>query len=278
MTIREQVESRGYIFEEHSTITEDGYILNLYRVPSRAGANADGKQPVYMQHGLIDDGGTWFFNNESLDLSLELVDLGYDIWVTNSRGTVYSNEHVNLTVNDKEYWNFTYHEMGVYDVPANLKYILSTTGFSQVIYIGHSQGTTQWFIANALYKDLAQYFKAFVGMAPVAYVYNENSVIATTLSLLEIPDLVYEYAWDILYLPAISSYAAPFIHAFPRFVWTIVESLVGFDKVYHLDLGTMPMMGRNDVGGTSTKNLMHWMQNLRTGRFAPFDYGSSANQ
>lgn len=65
-----------------------------------------------MQHGLIDDGGTWFFNNETLDLSLELVDLGYDIWVTNSRGTVYSNSHVNLTVNDEAFWNFTYNEMG----------------------------------------------------------------------------------------------------------------------------------------------------------------------
>ena len=91
-----------------------------------------------MQHGLIDDGGTWFYNNETLDLSLELVDLGYDIWVTNSRGTVYSNEHVNLTVNDKEYWDFTYHEMGKYDVPANLQYIFNVTGANQVVYFGHS--------------------------------------------------------------------------------------------------------------------------------------------
>ena len=128
MTIQEQVESRGYIFEEHKTTTDDGYILTLYRVPSKKGANeAPSKLPVYMQHGLIDDGGTWFFNNETLDLSLELVDLGYDIWVTNSRGTVYSNEHVNLTVDDEAFWNFTYNEMGQYDVPANLNYILSQT-------------------------------------------------------------------------------------------------------------------------------------------------------
>ena len=37
------------------------------------------------------------------------------------------------------------------------------------------------------------------------------------------------------------------------------------------------MMGRNDVGGTSTKNLVHWMQNFRSGHFAEFDYGSSKN-
>ena len=82
-----------------------------------------------MQHGLIDDGGTWFFNNAQLDLSLELVDQGYDIWATNSRGTVFSNEHNDYTVKDEEFWNFSMHEMGKYDVPANVKYILNNTGF-----------------------------------------------------------------------------------------------------------------------------------------------------
>jgi len=91
-----------------------------------------------MQHGLLDDGGTWFFNNASLDLSLELVDRGYDVWVTNSRGTVFSNSHEVYTIKDAQYWNFTFHEMGLYDVPANIQYILSETGFDQVVYFGHS--------------------------------------------------------------------------------------------------------------------------------------------
>lgn len=128
MTIQEQVESRGFRFEEHKATTEDGYILTLYRVPGRKSQNGVGdKLPIYMQHGLIDDGGTWFFNNETLSLALTLVDMGYDVWVTNSRGTVYSNEHVNLTVDDEAYWNFTVNEMGQYDVPGNLNYILAHT-------------------------------------------------------------------------------------------------------------------------------------------------------
>lgn len=158
--------------------------------------------------------------------------------------------------------------MGQYDVPANLRYILNISGQSQVVYFGHSQGTTQFFIANALNKDISQYFKAFIGMAPVAHVTNQRSVLVKTLDLLEIPDLVYEYAWDFGYIPAISTYTAPFLHYFPRFVWNFIETVVGFDKTYHIDLGSLPMMGRNDVGGTSTKNLMHWMQNIRSGNFA----------
>lgn len=70
MTIQEQVESQGYIYEEHKITTEDGYILTAFRVPSKKGQNAAGKTPIFMQHGLVDDGGTWFFNNATLDLSL----------------------------------------------------------------------------------------------------------------------------------------------------------------------------------------------------------------
>lgn len=91
--------------------------------------------------------------------------------------------------------------MGLYDVPANLGYILNKTGFDQVIYVGHSQGTTQWFIANALNKNLAKHFKAFIGLAPVIYVGNSNSIAAKTLDLLKIPDLMYQIMDSVLYLP-----------------------------------------------------------------------------
>lgn len=146
-----------------------------------------------------------------------------------------------------------------------------------MIYFGHSQGTTQWFIANALNKDLNKYFKAFIGFAPVAHVDHHKSVLVKTLDLLEVPDLLHEYVWEFMYIPSISTYAAPFLHFFPRTVWTFVETVVGFDQQYHIDLGSLPMMGRNDVGGTSTKNLLHWIQNARSGKFAKFDYGKQGN-
>lgn len=96
-------------------------------------------------------------------------------------------------------------------------------------------------------------------MAPVAYVGHQTSPLVKCLDLLHIADLLYEYFNDFLYLPTVSTYAIPILHHLPRFVWNIVEGIVGFDKVYHIDLAELPMMARNDVGGTSTKNLMHWL-------------------
>ena len=78
----------------------------------------------------MDAGGTWFFNDETTDLALLLAGKGYDIWITNSRGSVYSNQHVNYSIKDSAFWDFSVHEMGKYDVPANLNYIISKTGFN----------------------------------------------------------------------------------------------------------------------------------------------------
>ena len=91
-----------------------------------------------MQHGLIDSGGTWFFNPKKISIPFQFVDRGYDVWVTNSRGSLHSNQHVNYTDKDKKFWEFTVDQMIEYDVPANLNYILNHTKASKVIYMGHS--------------------------------------------------------------------------------------------------------------------------------------------
>lgn len=70
----------------------------------------------------------------------------------------------------KEYWEFDFEEMGTFDQPAQIDYILNYTNSSKLAaYIGHSEGTTQMFIGASLKPD---YFKEkidlFVALAPVA--------------------------------------------------------------------------------------------------------------
>jgi pimeloyl-ACP methyl ester carboxylesterase len=91
-----------------------------------------------MQHGLVDSGGTWLWLPSEQQPLKTLANEGYDIWVGNSRGTTYSSRHVNLTRWNTDYWNFSFHEMGKYDVPANIHYILNKTGVDKLTYIGHS--------------------------------------------------------------------------------------------------------------------------------------------
>jgi len=134
-SIQTQITNQGLNFEDYNITTEDGYILNLWHVWNPAISQ---KKVAFMQHGLIDIAGTWFFNTPEKSIAHQLANMGYDVWLGNNRGTVFSYRHVNLTVKDDEYWDFSFHEMGKYDVPANVDFILQKTGVEKLTYVGHS--------------------------------------------------------------------------------------------------------------------------------------------
>ena len=96
--------------------------------------------------------------------------MGHDIWLTNNRGTVNSKGHIQYSMESDEYWDFTLDQLVEFDVPAFTEFILEKSGKPQLIYIGHSQGTTQFFLANTLDEgNYGSKVKAFVGIAPVIY-------------------------------------------------------------------------------------------------------------
>lgn len=168
--------------------------------------------------------------------------------------------------------------MGKFDVPANIEYITKATG-KKPAYIGHSQGTTQFFVANALDHSLHEKIQAFVGVAPVAHVGNQQSALLTTLSKLYLPELIGGGWKNVLFFPLFfKDIGTYFLHLVPRTVWSVVQGVVGYDKTTHINLAQLPIMGRNDVGGTSAKNMEHWMQNVRSDDFKQYDYGSEENQ
>jgi len=43
-----------------------------------------------------------------------------------------------MTYDDQEFWNFSFHEMGVYDLPANIDFVIEKTGVDKIDYVGHS--------------------------------------------------------------------------------------------------------------------------------------------
>lgn len=60
----------------------------------------------------------------------------------NARGTEYSRNHTSLNPDDLEFWKFSWHEIGYYDLPAMIDYSLKTAKQRQLVFIGHSQGVT----------------------------------------------------------------------------------------------------------------------------------------
>jgi len=272
MSVPDQIADQGLKFESFDVTTEDGYINSLWHVwdesaePLRK-ANGD-KKTLFLQHGLIDIAGTWFFNENSPAYNLSKQ--GYDVWLGNNRGTANSYKHVSLNYHKKKYWQFSFNEMGKYDVPAFLETVLNKTGVEKLTYLGHSQGTTQFWIANIFHENLAQRIESFVGFAPVMFVGHCTSDLISLLTFLKI-DVLIEAAFKNVLFKASGIFAEigpVFIDRLPRTVWAFVEAIVGFDQVSHMNPERMPMMGRNDVGGTGTLNLKHWTQNMKSGNFA----------
>ena len=63
--------------------------------------------------------------------------------------------------------------MGKYDAPAFVNHVLKVTKKDQLVWIGHSQGTTQFWLANTFYEDFGKKIKAMVAISPVAFEGNQ---------------------------------------------------------------------------------------------------------
>lgn len=126
-TFKEIVVDNGYEYEEHRVSTQDGYVLTLFRIPGREGESGEGKSAVLMQHGLMDSADAWIANRREKAPALVLVEAGYDVWLGNSRGNKYSRGHVDSKISDKDYWAFSFQQMGDHDVPTAIDYIRKVT-------------------------------------------------------------------------------------------------------------------------------------------------------
>ena len=74
----------------------------------------------------------------------------------NNRGTKYSNYNPKFP-DDKEEgferWDFSWGELGLYDVPAFIDKVIEVSGKPKVNYIGYSMGSTQMFYGLTQIED-----------------------------------------------------------------------------------------------------------------------------
>ena len=114
----------GFRFEAHEVTTEDGYILNVFRIPGLTTEDASTsnavKPPVLMQHGILDSAYCWIVNYADVAPAFVAARAGYDVWLGNSRGNTYSraNTQWDPDHNERHFWDFSWFDMGTYDLPA----------------------------------------------------------------------------------------------------------------------------------------------------------------
>lgn len=92
-------------------------------------------------------------------------------------GNTYGKRHRKFTPRDEEFWDFSWSEMGKYDLTAMIDYVLDRTAQKQLFYIGHSQGTLIAFSQLGTNARLSSQIKLFLAMGPVSNVAHIKSPI-----------------------------------------------------------------------------------------------------
>jgi len=174
----------GFNYQTHQVTTDDGYLLTVMHITSKTVA-ADGPV-VFLQHGLISSAETWIMNAENSP-AFRLAREGFDVWLGNNRGTLYSRKNIHFSA-DKDpadFFNYSFYELGQYDAPAQIDFVRKQTGQSKISYIGHSQGTTQMYSAlTENHGDLQDKLNIFVALAPVVNLHNSpNSMLVNASKL-----------------------------------------------------------------------------------------------
>merc|ERR1712178_530005 len=88
----------------------------------------------------------------SQNLPFMLSDAGFDVWLGNNRGNIFSIANSKMDINTPEFWDAVdVDTMASQDVPSILKYVTAVTKAPKVHWVGHSQGGGM--LVYALAKD-----------------------------------------------------------------------------------------------------------------------------
>lgn len=156
----------------------------MHRIPgSPISPPAEGKPVVFLQHGLLSSSADWVLLGTQQGFGYLLADLGYDVWMGNARGNTYSRAHVSMNPDRRGFWQFSWHEIGIFDLPAMIDYVLKQTNQKNLHYAGHSQGTTAFWVMASERPEYNAKIRSMQALAPVAFMSNLRSPFVRAMTL-----------------------------------------------------------------------------------------------
>jgi len=242
-----------------------------------------GAKPVLLMHGLLDSSSTWVLMGPDKGFAYMLWDLGYDVWMGNARGNHYSRNHRTLDPNRSKFWQFSFHEIGIYDVPNMIDYVLNETSSEKLQYIGHSQGTITFWIMCSERPEYCDKIISMNALAPVAFLdYIRSPLIKVITFLIKNFSHMISLIGPNEFLPN-----SEFISLVGRLFCkdgamtqdiceNIIFAITGYNPE-QMNKTMLPVMVGHTPAGASTKQIIHFSQLNRSGKFRQYDFGYIKN-
>merc|ERR1712232_628802 len=254
------------------------------------------KLPVFLMHGFITSAIDWVSQPYTTDnLPYMLSDAGYDVWLGNNRGNVFSVHNERLDMNSVEFWDqIDFDQMAELDVPAIIDYVTKTTGAPKMHWVGHSMGGGVLVEALALDPSLKDRLSTSALLAPGVHMAHLKVQLLKTMVATHMDQIWHKAGVDIPSIATHNKYfpGPGFAHIMEYFtgktplcrvstklcndIGKLMGISVGDPK--NLDPETMALAYNLDPGGASFHLIMHYAQRVRTDKIQKFDWGTKRNQ
>ncbi|XP_033149607.1 lipase 3 [Drosophila busckii] len=280
----ERIESHGYPSESHYVETEDGYVLNMFRIPHSPKLKNEKKERpvVFIMHGLFSCSDCFLLNGPDNALAYNYVDAGYDVWLGNARGNLYSRKNTKMSINHPYFWRFSWHEIGHYDLPAMIDYVLATTGQEKLHYVGHSQGCTTFFVMGSTRPEYNKKIKTAHMLAPPIFMGNvTEGIILATAPYVGSPGLGAELLQNQVFLP-LNQYIQRLLDTACSNQPIMLSYCKTLALMWGGDLGNLnatllPQVAETHPAGISTNQGIHFIQSYVSNDFRRYDWGPKNN-
>ncbi|CAD5233887.1 unnamed protein product [Bursaphelenchus xylophilus] len=278
------IEHWGYPAETHTAETEDGWLLDIHRIPhGKVDDGKTNKPVVILHHGVECASDNFVLNLPNQSAGFVFADAGFDVWMPNSRGNTYTN-HVKYNRLQPDFWKFTADDMQKYDLPAVFDLIENVTGQSSVYYVGHSQGTVIMFAKLSDDPSFNRRLKKFFALGPGVQftgVQGPFRLICQTDSLI-LGDVIWDLLpWTEFALGLLDQKTVDVLAALTctldiqREYCANVFYWIG-GKSIQTNVTRMNVFLTHIPAGTSTANIQRYCQSLNNGGFNWYKFPTEA--
>ncbi|XP_063593362.1 lipase lipl-1-like [Penaeus indicus] len=251
MTTPELIEAFGYPVETHHLTTEDGYILEMHRIPHGISGPSESRPVAFLEHCLLCSSADYIMNVPEKALE---------------------NHLLTHAIKDTSNTSFS--------TSKNYPFIL--TGAEAVYYAGWSMGTTVFWAMMSEKPEYNQKVKAMAAMAPVAFMDHAEGPIMSLAPYSDDIDFIATLLGVGEFLPS-SELLDHFVETFcdveaatAEVCYNFLFLLAGPDPD-EIPKDFLPIILAHTPAGASVHTVNHYAQLVMSGVFSKYDYGLIGN-